>query len=124
VWDVGDLEYPVIREFLLGLPREQLEEVENNSNVRANILMSWHGSWRRLRRGVSSCMPRALLPHPCKADLQHLKEDTDWLWEIFLLEDHPTQYERCNTKDGEPRTRGWRRMYRVRHLGLTCRQLG
>ena len=120
VWDVGDLEYPVIREFLLGLPREQLEEVETNSKVRVETPR--HTSLRSRSpiytySGLSR--PGAVLlacAHSNFADLQHLKEDTDWLWEIFLLEDHPTQYERCNTKDGQPRTRGWRRMYRVRKL--------
>jgi hypothetical protein len=46
-------------------------------------------------------------------DLQHVKKDTDWLWEWFLLQDFPLFHERCYLREGEPRTSGWRRMYKV-----------
>jgi hypothetical protein len=26
---------------------------------------------------------------------QHIKKDTDWLWELFLLEEYPLFHERC-----------------------------
>jgi hypothetical protein len=34
IWDIGDMEYPIIRPFLDELPRDQLEEIERNSPVR------------------------------------------------------------------------------------------
>ncbi|KAK4688386.1 elongin-A, partial [Tremellales sp. Uapishka_1] len=75
IWDVGDLEYAMIAEFLNELPMEQLREVEDQSS--------------------------------------HIKKDTDWLWESFLLSEYPLFWERCvETKDGTLRSSGWRRMYR------------
>ncbi|ORX35237.1 RNA polymerase II transcription factor SIII subunit A-domain-containing protein [Kockovaella imperatae] len=44
-----------------------------------------------------------------------LKKDTDWLWEIFLLQEFPLYHEKVRERKGEPRTHGWRRMYRDAH---------
>nr|XP_031858448.1 uncharacterized protein CI109_006093 [Kwoniella shandongensis]KAA5525520.1 hypothetical protein CI109_006093 [Kwoniella shandongensis] len=74
IWDIGDLEYSLIKPFVDELPMEQLVEIEANS--------------------------------------PHIKKDTDWLYEIYLLQDHPLFHERCRERQGEPRTSGWRRMYR------------
>ena len=35
IWDVGEMEYPLIRTFLDELPMDQLSEVESSSPVRA-----------------------------------------------------------------------------------------
>ncbi|ORY29818.1 RNA polymerase II transcription factor SIII subunit A-domain-containing protein [Naematelia encephala] len=74
IYDIGDLEYHVVRGFIDHLPMEQLSEVESNS--------------------------------------KHIRKDTDWLWEIFLLTDFPLFHERCNSRQGQQRDRGWRRMYK------------
>ncbi|OCF31621.1 hypothetical protein I316_06626 [Kwoniella heveanensis BCC8398] len=42
----------------------------------------------------------------------HIKTDTDWLWEIFLLQQFPLYHERCQDRRGEMRTSGWRKMYK------------
>ncbi|WVR09753.1 hypothetical protein IAU60_006829 [Kwoniella sp. DSM 27419] len=74
IWDVGDMEYQLIKPFVDDLPVEQLAEIEAAS--------------------------------------PHIKKDTDWLWEIFLLQDFPLFHERCQDRRGERRTSGWRKMYR------------
>ncbi|WVQ77403.1 hypothetical protein IAR50_007088 [Cryptococcus sp. DSM 104548] len=75
IWDIGDMEYPVLRPFLDELPAEQLAEIERNS--------------------------------------PHIKKDTDWLWEVLLLQDYRLFHERCRiTREGEVRTSGWRKMYK------------
>jgi hypothetical protein len=33
IWDIGDMEYPVISSFLNDLPQDQLTEIESNSEV-------------------------------------------------------------------------------------------
>lgn len=43
IWDIGDLEYRVIAEFLHELPMEQLAEIEGASPVRITAL-----TWNRL----------------------------------------------------------------------------
>lgn len=44
---------------------------------------------------------------------QHIRKETDWLWEYYLLTDHPIFYDQCKEKGGQLRTSGWRRMYKV-----------
>ncbi|WRT65788.1 uncharacterized protein IL334_002737 [Kwoniella shivajii] len=74
IWDIGDLEYPLIKPLIDDLPVIQLQEIELHS--------------------------------------PHIKKDTDWLYEIFLLQEYPLFHERCQDRHGEPRTSGWRRMYK------------
>lgn len=45
--------------------------------------------------------------------IQELRKDTDWLWELFLLQDYPTFHASSLLKRGVKRTSGWRRMYKV-----------
>ncbi|WVW80255.1 hypothetical protein I302_102233 [Kwoniella bestiolae CBS 10118] len=84
IWDIGDLEYPLIKSLVDEMPIEQLQEVESNS--------------------------------------PHIKKDTDWLYEIFLLQDYPLFHERCQDRHGEPRTSGWRRMYKKAKEDFHLRQ--
>lgn len=78
IWDIGGLEYPLCAELLDQLPREQLAEIETQS--------------------------------------EHIKPDTDWLWETFVIDEYPLYYETCREKNGKHRSSGWRRMYHVRML--------
>ncbi|WWC60410.1 uncharacterized protein I303_102982 [Kwoniella dejecticola CBS 10117] len=84
IWDIGDLEYPLIKPLLDDMPIEQLQEVETNS--------------------------------------PHIKKDTDWLYEIFMLQDYPLFHERCQDRHGVPRTSGWRRMYKKAKEDFAVRQ--
>nr|XP_019001808.1 uncharacterized protein I203_05515 [Kwoniella mangroviensis CBS 8507]OCF65269.1 hypothetical protein I203_05515 [Kwoniella mangroviensis CBS 8507] len=84
IWDIGDLEYPLIKPLIDEVPIEQLQEIESNS--------------------------------------PHIKKDTDWLYEIFLLQDYPLFHERCQDRHGEPRTSGWRRMYKKAKEDFHVRQ--
>ncbi|WWC88069.1 uncharacterized protein L201_002973 [Kwoniella dendrophila CBS 6074] len=84
IWDIGDLEYPLIKPLIDDMPIEQLLEVEANS--------------------------------------PHIKKDTDWLYEIFMLQDFPLFHERCQDRHGEPRTSGWRRMYKKAKEDFAVRQ--
>ncbi|ODN87135.1 elongin-A [Cryptococcus wingfieldii CBS 7118] len=75
IWDIGDMEYSVLRPFLDEVGAEQLAEIERNS--------------------------------------PHIKKDTDWLWEVLLLQDYRLFHERCRiNREGEVRTSGWRKMYK------------
>lgn len=104
IWDIGGLEYTQVAEFLDGCNRDQLEEIENNSTVGRHVLSF----------GVTD---------PCP---QHIKKDTDWLWERFVVEDYPVYYGSCRERKGQQRTSGWRRMYQVSYgaaiiaTQLTC----
>ncbi|WWC96874.1 hypothetical protein V866_003749 [Kwoniella sp. B9012] len=84
IWDIGDLEYPLIKPLIDEVPIEQLQEIESNS--------------------------------------PHIKKDSDWLYEIFLLQDYPLFHERCQDRHGEPRTSGWRRMYKKAKEDFHVRQ--
>ncbi|WWC68559.1 uncharacterized protein I206_102488 [Kwoniella pini CBS 10737] len=85
IWDIGDLEYPLIKPLLDDMPIEQLQEVETNS--------------------------------------PHIKKDTDWLYEIFMLQDFPLFHERCQDRHGSPRKSGWRRMYKKAKEDFAVRQI-
>ncbi|WVQ78858.1 hypothetical protein IAT38_000949 [Cryptococcus sp. DSM 104549] len=85
IWDIGDVEYSLVKSFIDELPMNQLIEIENNS--------------------------------------PHIKKDTDWLWEIFLLQDYRLFHDRCRERQGEPRVSGWRRMYRKAKEDAAERQL-
>ncbi|OXM75733.1 elongin-A [Cryptococcus neoformans Bt63] len=74
IWDIGDLEYSLVKPFIDEVPMEQLAEIEANS--------------------------------------PHIKKDTDWLYELFMLQDYRLFHERCRERYGEPRTTGWRKMYK------------
>lgn len=53
--------------------------------------------------------------HPAQCTvlmIQELRKDTDWLWELFLLQDYPTFHASSLLKRGVKRTSGWRRMYK------------
>ncbi|KAK8861664.1 hypothetical protein IAR55_002487 [Kwoniella newhampshirensis] len=58
-----------------------------------------------------------------EANSPHIKKETDWLFEAYLLQDHPLFHERCRERQGEPRTTGWRRMYRKAKEDAVERQL-
>lgn len=90
------MEYRLVAFMVNEVPMEQLAEIEGNSPV------SFVG---KVRRDVA-------------ADRQHLRKETDWLWEYHLLKDHPMFYDQCRERHGELRTTGWRRMYQVRSSGF------
>lgn len=92
IWDIGDMEYSVVAPFLNEVPQEQLVELEESSPVRSF-----------LRKDI-------FVTH---AEFQHIKKDTDWLWEYFMLQEYPLFHERCRERQGQPRDRGWRRMFQV-----------
>ncbi|WVQ93500.1 hypothetical protein IAU59_000574 [Kwoniella sp. CBS 9459] len=57
-----------------------------------------------------------------EAACPHIKKDTDWLWEIFLLQQFPLFHERCQDRRGEMRTSGWRRMFKKAQEDLVQRR--
>jgi len=83
------MEYRLVAFMVNELPMDQLSEIEDNSPVRMQTLRE------------------PMLTH------KHLRKETDWLWEYHLLKDHPMFYDQCRERHGEPRTTGWRRMYKV-----------
>ncbi|EAL17845.1 hypothetical protein CNBL1070 [Cryptococcus deneoformans B-3501A] len=85
IWDIGDLEYSLVKPFIDEVPMEQLAEIEANS--------------------------------------PHIKKDTDWLYELFMLQDYRLFHERCRERQGEPRTTGWRKMYKKAKEDAAERQL-
>ncbi|KIR31990.1 elongin-A [Cryptococcus deuterogattii 2001/935-1] len=85
IWDIGDLEYSLVKPFIDEVPMEQLAEIEANS--------------------------------------PHIKKDTDWLYEIFLLQDYRLFHERCRERQGQHRTIGWRKMYKKAKEDAAERQL-
>ncbi|ADV25171.1 elongin-A [Cryptococcus gattii E566] len=85
IWDIGDLEYSLVKPFIDEVPMEQLAEIEANS--------------------------------------PHIKKDTDWLYEIFLLQDYRLFHERCRERQGQHRTTGWRKMYKKAKEDAAERQL-
>ncbi|WVO24296.1 uncharacterized protein IAS62_005660 [Cryptococcus decagattii] len=85
IWDIGDLEYSLVKPFIDEVPMEQLAEIEANS--------------------------------------PHIKKDTDWLYEIFLLQDYRLFHERCRERQSQHRTTGWRKMYKKAKEDAAERQL-
>nr|ODN90320.1 elongin-A [Cryptococcus depauperatus CBS 7855] len=85
IWNIGDLEYSLVKPFIDELPFDQLVEIESNS--------------------------------------PHIQKDTDWLWEIFILQDFRLFYVGCRENHGEPRTSGWRKMYKRAREDAAERQL-
>ncbi|RXK40366.1 hypothetical protein M231_02349 [Tremella mesenterica] len=41
----------------------------------------------------------------------NLKKQSDWIWELYYLQDFPSHWEKARMKGGQPRTSGWRRKY-------------
>lgn len=60
IWDVGDMEYPMIKPFLDNLPRDQLAEIElaspvrQHAPVRCRVVSLIHSTSRRIRIGCGS----------------------------------------------------------------------